>query len=162
MWWKDHDFPCRHIQYCIIKILCKVRIRVHVFFILAIPPLKNFNTFYYYARLWIISKRGLYKNEVAHLINGRWNLIPLTPTFVSAGTTAVWLGRRRSSSCSPAKRPASWSGTVSRTTANTPSPSSECVLKVHLFCLKGCNINLLIQHYLSITWCTAVYKRIQM
>lgn len=59
-----------------------------------------------------------------------WRLVDFahSPTV---GTTAVWRVRRQSSSCSPAKKPASWSETVNPTTASTLSPSSEYKWEVH-------------------------------
>ena len=67
-----------------------------------------------------------------------WSSPPPFPC-VLVGTTAAWRVKRPSFSCSPARRPASWSGTASRTAASTLSPSSEYDLAVQPQCLQDWN-----------------------
>lgn len=80
---------------------------------------------------------------------GKWWSSSLVPR-VSAGTMAVWPARRQSSSCSPARRPASWSGTASRTAASTLSPSSESNTKIQLR-WKRVETQLFCSHY-GVNW----------
>jgi len=63
--------------------------------------------------------------------------VPLVPV----GTMVVSAARRQSLSCSPVRRPASWSGTANQEPASTLSPSSECSVQLHFICLLGSIIN---------------------